>query len=128
MGAAGVLWPSKAQVERALADSAAFVDGIPQLFEKYKIAGFEQPMATLNAQLAAYDDFVRKEILPKARTDFRLPPELYAFHLKQFGVDIPPADLARMAHAAFDRSSGRCRRWRQSSRRRRAWPSPTIAR
>src|SRR4029453_17561875 len=29
-------------------------------------------------------------------------PELYAFGLRQFGVDIPPGDLAKMAHAAFD--------------------------
>src|SRR5262249_18790180 len=42
------------------------------------------------------------EILPKARTDFRLPPEEYAFALQQFGVDIPAADLVAMAHRAFN--------------------------
>jgi uncharacterized protein (DUF885 family) len=39
--------------------------------------------------------------LPKARTDFRLPAEKYALALEGYGVDIPPARIAKMAHAAF---------------------------
>ena len=35
MATPGLLWPPKAQVERGLADSASFVDGIPKLFEKF---------------------------------------------------------------------------------------------
>src|SRR5258708_16374957 len=38
---------------------------------------------------------------PKARTDFRLPPQEYALAFEQFGIDIPPARIAAMAHAAF---------------------------
>ncbi len=98
----GLQWPAKAAVERALADSPSFIDGIPKLFAKYQITGYEEPFAKLKAQLIAYDEFTRKEILPKARTDFRQPPELYAFSLRQYGVDIPPGELAKMAHAAFD--------------------------
>ena len=30
-----LVMPSKAEVERALADSASFVDGVPELFKKY---------------------------------------------------------------------------------------------
>jgi uncharacterized protein (DUF885 family) len=44
---------------------------------------------------------VHKRVLPRARDDFRLPPELYAFTLEEVGVDIPPAELARRAHQAF---------------------------
>jgi hypothetical protein len=97
-----LMWPSKAQVDRGLADSASFLDGIPKLFEKYQISGYDEPFAKLKAQVAAYDDFIRREILPKARADFRLAPELYAFSLRQFGVDIPPGELAKQAHEAFD--------------------------
>ena len=42
-----------------------------------------------------------QNILPKARTDFRLPPEKYALEFEQYGVDIPPPKIAAMAHAAF---------------------------
>lgn len=97
----GLRGPSKDQVEKNLGNSAFFVAGIGQLFEKYKIEGYQEAYAKLKEQLTAYDDFVRKEILPKARTDFRLPPEQYEFALKQYGVDIPAAELAAKAHAAF---------------------------
>lgn len=93
--------PAKIEVEKNLANSNFFINGVGQLFEKYRIEGYQEPYAKLKEQLAAHDDFVRKEVLPKARTDFRLPPELYAYSLEQFGVDIPPARLAEMAHAAF---------------------------
>jgi uncharacterized protein (DUF885 family) len=102
MSTPGVLFPPKPQVERGLADSASFLEGIPKLFEKYQLTGYQEALDKLKAQITAYDDFTRKEILPKARTDFRQPPEFYAFGLRQFGVDIPPQELAKMAHAAFD--------------------------
>ena len=44
---------------------------------------------------------MRSDILPKARTDFRLPPEKYALAFEEYGIDIPPAQIAAMAHAAF---------------------------
>ena len=44
---------------------------------------------------------MRQTILPKARTDFRLPPEEYALAFEGYGIDIPPAQIAAMAHAAF---------------------------
>ena len=102
METAGLLFPAKAAVERGLADSTAFIDGIPALFDKYGIKGYEQDFALLKTQLAGYDAFVRQSVLPKARTDFRLPPEVYARNLRQYGVDIPPAQLTKMAHEAFD--------------------------
>ncbi|MGH9492927.1 MAG: DUF885 domain-containing protein [Terriglobales bacterium] len=97
----GLLGPVKEEVERNLNTSALFVNGIGQLFQRYKIEGYEKPYAELKRHLAQYDEFVRTEVLPRARTDFRLPPEEYAFNLEQVGVDILPGDLAAQAHAAF---------------------------
>jgi uncharacterized protein DUF885 len=97
----GLLYPFKDEIEKALGNSATYIDGIGPLFEKYKIAGYQEPYAKLKAQLTAYNDFVRREILPKARTDFRQPPELYAFALQQFGVDMPVAELVSRAEVAF---------------------------
>ena len=45
-------------------------------------------------------------MLPKARDDFRMPPELYAFALEQIGIDIPPAELSAKAHKAFTEIQG----------------------
>jgi uncharacterized protein (DUF885 family) len=71
------------------------------LFEQFPVDGSAPVLAELHKQLAAHREFVKGEVLPKARKDFRLPAELYAFALEQVGVDIPPADLAKRAHAAF---------------------------
>lgn len=97
----GLVGPFKDQVERDLANNATLLAGIEDLFKKYGIAGYEEPYARLKAQLTAYDEFVRKEILPRARTDFRLPPKLYAYSLKEVGVDMPVDELVSRAEVAF---------------------------
>jgi hypothetical protein len=121
MGNPGLVWPARMAVERGLADTASFVDGIPKLFEKFQIAGYEEPFARLKTQITAYDDFVRKEVLPKSRPDFRQPEELYAFNLKQFGVDMPPAELARTAHAAFDQIQTEMKRLAPAVAKQKGW-------
>jgi uncharacterized protein (DUF885 family) len=109
MATAGLLMPSKAELERALADSGSYVEGIESLFKKYGVSGYEEPLAKFKSQVAAYDTFLRSEVLPRARTDFREPPELYAFGLRRFGVDAPPNQLAASAHQAFDQIQGQMR-------------------
>ncbi len=73
----GLVGPSKVEVEKNLENTQAYVTGIGLLLEKYKMTGYQDAFAKLKEQLAAYDEFVRAEVLPKARSDFRLPAELY---------------------------------------------------
>jgi Bacterial protein of unknown function (DUF885) len=98
----GLYFPARIEIEKDLADQTFLVDGIGKLFTKYGIDGYQAGYDALKEQLADYERFVRAEILPHAREDFRQPPEEYAFALEQFGVDIPPAELIKRAHAAFD--------------------------
>lgn len=97
----GLIGPFKEEVERDLANNKTVLAGIAELFRTHGVAGFEKPLAELEKQLAAYDDFVRREILPRASTDFRLPPDLYAFSLQQFGVDMPVEELVSRAEISF---------------------------
>ncbi len=101
MAKPGVVYPARTEVETELGRTSSFVDGMAGLMEKYKIAGWQEPYEKLKTQLAAYDAWTKENVLPKARTDFRLPPEEYALNLEDFGIDIPPAQLAAMAHKAF---------------------------
>ncbi len=103
---ANMVYPSKSSVESGLSRNSLYVDGIASLFKQYNLQGWEEPYAKLKTQLTAYDEWVKATILPKARTDFRQPPELYALSLEGFGIDIPPADLAAMAHKAFSEYQG----------------------
>ena len=99
---AGVIYPSKGEVETELGRNSNYVDGIAALFTKYQLGGWESSYASLKTQLADYDAWVRAHILPKARSDFRLPAEEYALALEGYGVDLPPAQIASMARTAFE--------------------------
>ena len=96
-----MIYPSAQQMEVELSRNESIVNGIAELCKKYKLSGWEEPYQKLKTQTAAYDSWLRQNVLSKARKDFRLPPEEYALALEDYGVDIPPADLAVMAHAAF---------------------------
>ena len=101
MAKPAVVYPARTEVETELARNSNYIDGIAALLEKYKIAGWQEPYATLKSQLAEYDAWIRTNVLPKARIDFRLPPDEYTLALEEFGIDLPPAQLATMAHQAF---------------------------
>jgi uncharacterized protein (DUF885 family) len=101
MAKPGVIYPWKNEIETELGRDSNYVEGIAALFNKYNLQGWEEAYGKLKSQLADYDSWVKADILPKARTDFRLPSEEYALGLQGYGIDIPPDELAAMAHKAF---------------------------
>ena len=101
MAKPGVIYPARVEIETEMARNSNYLNGIAALMQKYKLTGWEEPFAKLKTQLTDYDAWVRATVLPKARDDFRLPPEHYALDMESFGIDIPPAQLATMAHQAF---------------------------
>jgi hypothetical protein len=97
----GVIYPAKTEIETELGRNSNYLDGIAALMQKYSLKDWQEPFSKLKAQLADYDAWTKANVLPKARADFRLPPEEYALELEGYGIDIPPAQLATMAHQAF---------------------------
>jgi uncharacterized protein (DUF885 family) len=97
----GLLFPYRADLEQQLASSSLYLDGIDRLLEQYRVRGGNKALKELRVQIEAWNDVLRREVLPKARADFRLPEELYAIRLRETGVDIPPAELAARARTAF---------------------------
>ena len=99
-----LLGPYKGDVEQKLANSARYTQGIAQLFQKYKLDGTPEAkaaLAALDQQMKSYDAWVRSTVLPRARTDFRLPEPLYAYNLRQVGIDIAPEELIKQAQLEF---------------------------
>ncbi|WP_058998171.1 DUF885 domain-containing protein [Leptolyngbya sp. NIES-2104] len=94
-----ILFPEKFQLEKDLADTPAQLEQIRQRLERRGIDPALYPK--LKAQLTEYNTFVQREILPKARTNFRLSPELYAQQLAERGVEISIDELLENAHTAF---------------------------
>jgi uncharacterized protein (DUF885 family) len=101
MAKPGVIYPARVEIETEMARNSHYVEGIAALMQKYKLTGWEEPFAKLKTQLTDYDAWVRATVLPKARNDFRLPPQHYALDMENYGIDIPPEQLAAMAHQAF---------------------------
>ena len=97
----GLLQPTKLEVEQALGNVDTYVAGIRKLFAKYKIEGAEPALKAMDQQLREYGKWTRAKVLPKARSDARQPPELYAYQLKQVGIDIDPQLLMSRAKVEF---------------------------
>ncbi len=119
----GLLPPARLQVENDLETAPHLIEGIDKLFVEFKIDGAEPALAAMHKQLASHLAFVRKEILPKARKDYRLPPELYAYNLAQVGVDIAPGELADRAHKAFVEIQGEMQKLATQLAKERGWKS-----
>ena len=101
MARPGVTYPGRTQIETEMSRNANYVEGMAASFTKYGLKDWQAPLETLRQQLAEYDEWTKANLLPKARTDFRVPAEEYALNLEEYGIDIPPEQLAAMAHKAF---------------------------
>src|SRR5690606_29399807 len=100
-GDQALLRPTKLEVEQALGNVDTYIAGIGKLFAKYDIEGAQPALDALAKQFKDYQTWARSEVLPDARADATLPPELYAFQLKQFGIDIDPRLLIDRAQVEF---------------------------
>lgn len=97
----GLHGPFRGEVEQDLERSVTFIAGIEELFAGTDLEGWQEPYEVLAAQLNDYSDWIREEILPKSRDDFRMPPPLYADALKNWGVDDSPEQLIQTATQGY---------------------------
>lgn len=97
----GRLAPAAALLPSDSAHGEQLLTAIGHLFDLHGLTGHEPALAALRRQHAEHCTFLRLELLPRARTDARLPPELFAIELRRHGVDLPIDELARRAHVAF---------------------------
>lgn len=96
--------PYRREVLRSIANSEELMDGIAALMKKYNLADWKDAHAEFVRQIKDYNEWVESTVLPRARTDHRLPAELYAHNLKQYGVTIDPYELIERAQASFTRT------------------------
>ena len=101
MGVVGLQGPYRGQVEQDLERSETFISGIDELMSGTDLQGWQEPVEVLANQLRDYNEWIRDEILPRAREDFRLPGELYADALRNWGVDESPEALIRLATQGY---------------------------
>ena len=97
----GLVGPYRGEVEQDLERAETFVTGIEELLSGTDLEGWEESYSALAAQLRDYNQWVRAEILPRARDDFRLPAALYEDALRNWGVDESPLALIEQATKGY---------------------------
>ena len=93
----GLTGPWTVELEQALDNQGRYLEGIKEAFERSGLEGWQKDHARLARQMEDHAKWVRTELLPRARTTNRLPPEIYADNLRNFGVNADPQELIQGA-------------------------------
>ena len=97
----GLIGPYRGQVEQDLQRGETMITGIAQMLEGTDLDGWQESYGMLAGQMREYNDWVRTEILPRARSDYRLPLALYQDSLRNWGVDESPETLIEQATKGY---------------------------
>jgi hypothetical protein len=101
-GDKGLVGPYRGEVEQDLQRSETFISGIKDMLAGTDLEGWQDAYETLARQMRDYDDWVRAEILPRARDDFRQPAVIYEDALKNWGVDASPQALIEQGTRGYE--------------------------
>ena len=96
-----LIGPYKGTVEQAISDAPTLLKGMRELLAKSGLKGWEAPFGKLEQQLSAYNAWLKTDVLARARSDHRLPAEVYANKLRDYGVDVSPRELMAKALTSF---------------------------
>lgn len=97
----GLLGPYQGEVDKDLSDAPRYVAGVRAFFERAGLSGWQDEFAKLEGQLDDYATWLEAEMLPRARADNKLPPEVYANNLRNFGVRATPEELIQDAQYGY---------------------------
>lgn len=98
---ADLIWPYEREVRQGVENCERYVAGIAELFRSTALRDWETAHTRLAAQLREHCEWVKVNVLPRARKDHRLPRELYVDRLRSHGVDLEPEQAIAMGTFAF---------------------------
>ncbi len=87
------LLPYIGEVEEYLKNTSSYMKGIEDLLKQSGRIDWADDWQKFVKQNQDFNNFIKKEILPFARKDARVPKELYAQILEQRGIDSTPDQL-----------------------------------
>jgi uncharacterized protein (DUF885 family) len=126
-GEAALLFPLRESVLDELRNLEVYLGDLKKLFAERNPPGHEAQLAQLEREMKAHAEHLRQEVLPRARSDFRLPLAYYDFLLRKNGVKIPRAELARQAREAYAATQKEMAALASRVARSRAIKPPTVA-
>ena len=93
----GLTGPWTVELQQALDNQGRYLAGIKEAFERSGVKGWQRDHARLVRQMEDYANWLQAELMPRARQSNRLPPEIYADNLRNFGVKSAPQELIQTA-------------------------------
>ncbi len=97
------LYPFQKEVAEYLEKSSSFLAGIKELLEASGDKSWQADYALFEQQVKDYDSFLKTEILPKSRKDYKLPKKLYIHALKDVGIeDTTPEQLISLGRKGYN--------------------------
>ncbi len=118
-----LLGPWIVEAEQYLDNQGRYLDGIEKLLRDSGLEGWQKDLRTLRAQFDEYAQWARKTVLPRARETSRLPRELYADNLKNFGVEMAPEELIERAQSSYIQTRGELESLARQLAAQRKWSS-----
>lgn len=99
--AEGKVAPYGVEVKQAVAKHPTYAAGIRELFTRFKVAGANKALKAMDKQFADFGKWTQQNVLPTARDNAQLPPELYALRLERVGIDIDPKEAMSRARRGY---------------------------
>ena len=96
-----LIGPFITQLENDIENGPRFIEGIKTTMEASGLTGWEPAYEALSKQFEDYLAWAEEKVKPRARQDFRLPAEIYADNLKNYGVTISPQQLIDRSTVTF---------------------------
>ena len=100
-GRAKMIQPLKQEVEQYLNESPQYLEGISALLKESGSADWKVDFDEFQKQMKMHDKYIKTRILPKARTTYQIPRELYIANIRSRSIDATPEELIRVARADF---------------------------
>ena len=120
---AALLGPWIVEAEQYLDNQSRYLDGIEQLLRESELEGWQKDLRTLRTQFDEYAQWARATVLPRARETSRLPRELYADNLKNYGVAMAPEELIERAQSSYIQTRGELESLARQLAAQRKWSS-----
>ena len=86
----------KNEMELYLSESKNYVEGVKELLKQSGRSDWESDFILFQEQVKNYDQFISDDQLKKARTDFKLPKDIYSYILKIRGMPVTPDYLIKV--------------------------------
>ncbi len=96
------VWPAKTEVETYLKYSDEFFQDLHRILSLWPGDEWKRDFEEFKLQDANYRDFLKRKVLPYARTKTSIHPKLYAFQLKESGTFKTPQELIEIGEADYD--------------------------